>query len=349
MLSPATTRGASGKGFDVLRATLHEHEIRRAIGMPGEGDLVVDGVARLDAPKDRCLYFIDHKVTIAVRDSLAARNGCIVIVRRGSALVGALGRCCVLEVAQPRAAIASILAFIRIERRQPPWVEVRKIAREAVISPLAVVQGNVEIGEGVVVEPFCTVGPDVVIRRRSILRAGSRVNERVSIDEESVIGANAVVGSEGFGFVRDEAGNKTRIPHLGGIIIGSHVEIGALSVVQYGTMSPTIIEDYAKIDDNVEVGHNARIGRNVSVTGGVVIGGSAVIETDAWIGINSSIRNGRRVGSRTLVGMDVSVQHDLAGNSVARAPRPDIKVRRDDDDGTTIGFSDLSRAKTPPG
>jgi UDP-3-O-[3-hydroxymyristoyl] glucosamine N-acyltransferase len=105
-------------------------------------------------------------------------------------------------------------------------------------------------------------------------------------------------------------------------------------------MSPTIIEDYAKIDDNVEVGHNAHIGRNVSVTGGVVVGGSAVIETEAWIGINSSIRNGRRVGSRTLVGMDASVQHDLAENSVARAPRPDIKMRRDDDDddGTTIGF-----------
>ncbi len=99
-------------------------------------------------------------------------------------------------------------------------------------------EGNVEIGEGALVEPFCTVGPDVVIGRGSVIRSGARIYPRVSIGEESVIGANAVIGSEGFGFVRDEAGNKTRIPHLGGIIIGSHVEIGALSVVQYGTISP---------------------------------------------------------------------------------------------------------------
>ena len=126
--------------------------------------------------------------------------------------------------------------------------------------------------------------------------------------------------------MRDEAGNKTRIPHLGGVVIGSHVEIGALSVVQYGTISPTVIEDYVKIDDNVEVAHNVRIARGTSVTGGVVIGGSAVIHADAWIGINSSIRDGRRVGSRALVGMDASIQDDVPDNAVARAPRPHVRM-----------------------
>src|SRR3989454_792497 len=324
--SPATTRGASAKGFDLLRATLREHEIRRAIGVPEEGDLMVDGVAAIDAAEDRCLYFIEHEVTTTVRDSLAARKGCIVIVRHGLARAGELGACIVLETAQPRTAIAKVLEFIRTERRQRPWVDARKIARAAIISPLAVVEGNVEIGEGAVVEPFCTVGPGVAMGRGSVLRAGARVYQRVSIGEESVIGANAVIGSEGFGFVRDEAGNKIRIPHLGGVMIGSHVEIGALSVVQYGTISPTMIEDYVKIDDNVEVGHNARIARGVSVTGGVVIGGSAVIDADAWIGINSSIRDGRRVGARALVGMGTSVQDDLAENAVARAPRPDVRM-----------------------
>ncbi len=171
------------------------------------------------------------------------------------------------------------------------------------------------------------------------MRAGARIYPRVSIGEESVIGANAVIGSEGYGFVRDEVGNKARIPHLGGVIIGSHVEIGALSMVQYGTISPTTIEDHVKIDDNVEVGHNARVGRGASITGGVVIGGSAVIEAEAWVGINSSIRNGRRVGHRALVGMDVSVQKDLADDAVARAPRPEVGVRRGDDNAKAIGFT----------
>jgi len=309
----------------VLRARLHEQEIRRAIGVVGKGDLVVDGVGALDTMEDRCLYFVNHDLPETVRDSLATLQECIVIVRNGSSAGAKLGSCRLLAVPHPRLAIARILEFIRTERRQPPLVMTRKIAENAKISPLAVIEGDVEIAEGVAIEPFCTVGPEVVIGRGSVLRSGSRVFPRVSIGEETIIGANAVIGSAGFGFVREADGNKVRIPHLGGVSIGSHVEIGALSFVQSGTILPTTIEDYAKIDDNVAVGHNARIGRGASVTGGVVIGGSAVIGPDAWIGINSSIRDGRRVGSGALVGMNASVQDDLADHAVARAPRPDVR------------------------
>jgi UDP-3-O-[3-hydroxymyristoyl] glucosamine N-acyltransferase LpxD len=327
------------KGFDVLRATLHEHEIRRVIGLPGGGERVVDGVAPLGAAEDRCLYFINKTVTGAIRESLALRQGCVVIALGGSAAAGDWGDCLVLEAADPRAAIAKVLGFIRAERRQQPWVAEHRIAPGAVVSPLAVVEGRVEIGDGAVVEPFCVVGPDVRIGRGSILRSGVRVFPRVAIGGESVIGANTVVGHDGYGFVRDEIGNKVRIPHLGGVVIGAHVEVGALVTVPGGTITPTIIEDYAKVDDHVHVGHNVRIARGASVTAAVVIGGHAVIEAEAWIGINSSIREGRRVGSYTLVGMDVSVQQDLSDSTVARAPRPDVRTRPDDDH-TAIGFKE---------
>ena len=146
-----------------------------------------------------------------------------------------------------------------------------------------------------------------------------------------------MIGHQGYGFVRDDSGNKTRIPHLGGVIIGSHVEIGCLSVIQSGTIISTIIEDYAKIGDHVHLGHNDRVARGASITGGVIIAGSAVIGAEAWIGINSSIKDGRQVGDHALVGMDSSVQHDLADYTVTRAPQPDVRIRSDDDP-ATIGF-----------
>jgi len=309
----------------MLRATLNEQEVRRVIGVPGEGDLTVAGLATLDEREDRCLYFINHAVADAVRASLIARTGCIVIVRRNSGLVGRLGACRVLEVPRPRAAIAKILDFIKSESRQEPWVRAGKISQQAAISPLSVIEGNVEIAEGVVIEPFCTVGPEVKIGRGSVLRSGARVCARVSIGEETIIGANAVIGCEGFGFVRDDAGNKTRIPHLGGVIIGSHVEIGPLTMVQCGTISPTMIEDYVKIDGSVGIGHNACIARGSSMICGVMIGGSANIGADSWLGLNSSIRDGRRVGSHALVGMGTSIQDDLADDAVARSPRPEVR------------------------
>ena len=272
-----------------------------------------------------------------MRESLAARRDCIVIVRTGYAVTGELGNCVVLKVARPRLAIANILKFIEDQRRQPPWVRERNVASSSVISPLAVVEENVEIGAGAVIEPFCVVENDVSIGGGSVIRSGARIHSRVVIGEESTVGANTVIGHQGFGFVRDELGNKRRIPHLGGVVIGSQVEVGALVTVPSGTVGPTIIEDGAKIDDHVHVAHNVRIARNASVTAGVIIAGSAVIGDDAWVGINASIRDGRRVGSRSLVGMDVSVQEDVPDNSAARAPRPDVKPRSDDDGGS-IGF-----------
>lgn len=323
----------------MLRATLNEQEIREVIGAPGEGDLVVDGVAPLEAPEDRCLCFAKGEMPAAARDSLARCSGCIVIVPNGSPLTGELGSCRVLEAADPRAAIAKVLGLVRRLDRQPPWIDAREISPDANVSPLAVVEGRVKIADGVEIGPFCTVGEDVSIGRGSVLRAGARVHARVSIGEESVVGPNAVIGYDGYGFVRDEAGNKTRMPHLAGVVIGSHVELGALSLVQGGAITPTTIEDYAKLDDVVAIGHGARVARGASVAAGTILGGSSVVGEEAWMGINSSVRDGRRIGSRALVGMDASVQHDLADDAIARAPLPDIATRPADDDPSAIGFA----------
>lgn len=340
MPSPPTTSAGAPRAFDVIRATLCEQEIRRAIGAPGDGERVVDGVATLDTAEDRCLFFVNYKVVPdAVRDSLATRRGCIVIARKGFTLDS---DCVVIESSDPRAAISRVLEFIRSECRQPPLVTVRDIAPNAVISPLAVIEGDVEIGDGVLIEPFCMIGPDVRIGRGSIIRSGVRLHPRVTIGEESVIHANSVLGHDGYGFVRDEKGSKTRMPHLGGVIIGAHVAIGPLASVAAGTILPTIVEDYAKLGDYVCVGHNVRIERNASLTAHIILAGHSVIATEAWVGVNASIGEGRRVGAHALVGMDVSVQSDLPDHAVARAPRPDVKPRPDDDDLLGIGFAGRS-------
>src|SRR5207248_2878704 len=128
----ATTSGDSAKEFDVLRATLHEQEIRRVIGVPGDGDRIVDGVATLGTLEDRCLVFLSRKVVSdAVRNSLAARRGCIVIAREGVSLGS---DSVVIECAMPRAAIGRVLEFIRSEGRQRPLLTARTIAPSAKIS-----------------------------------------------------------------------------------------------------------------------------------------------------------------------------------------------------------------------
>src|SRR5688500_15270796 len=119
----------------MVRATLHEQEIRRAIGAPGEGDQVVDGIATLDDVHDRCLLWLAREPGDAQRAALAAVRDAIVIAPPGTRLPG----CRVLEVGEPRRAIAQVLELVRAEGRQAPWVRGRAIDPSARISPLAVV------------------------------------------------------------------------------------------------------------------------------------------------------------------------------------------------------------------
>jgi len=320
----------------VLRATLHEQEIRRAIGASGDGDRVVDGITTLDTNEDRALFFVNMNVPDAVRDALASRRGCIAIAREGFALDS---DCIVIVSPDPRAAISKILTLLRKENRVQPIVAARAIAASANISPLAVIEGNVELGEDVVIEPFCVIGPDVRIGRGAIIRSGVRIHPRVTIGEGTIVHANSVIGHDGYGFVRNDEGNKTRIPHLGGVEIGAHVALGPLASVAAGTIIPTVIEDHAKLGDYVCVGHNARVGRNVSLTAQIILGGHSTVESETWVGLNATIGEGRRVGAHSLVGMDVSVQSDLPEHTIARAPRPDVESRPHDDDLNAIGFS----------
>jgi len=326
----------------MVRATLLESEIRRAVGLPAGGSLVVNGIADLDAAEDGVLSFVNRELSAEQRDALRTRKGCIFIAPEASSLTGLAAGSSVLEVPQPRTAIARVLSFVRAERRLEPWLTTRRIAASALVSPHAVLEGHVHLADGVVVEAFCTIGPDASIGRDTIVRAGARIGERVVIGERCVIGPNTVVGEEGYGFVRGDDGNKLRIPHLGGIVIGSDVEIDALSVIQYGTIDPTRIEDHAKLGMMIGVGHNARIGRGVSLSAGIVIGGSVVIGDEVWMGLNASVRNGRRVGARALVGMDASVQNDVPDRSVAIARPAHLGKRSDDDDPGVIGFTERS-------
>ena len=319
----------------MLHAHLHEREIRRLLGQPEAGQRVLEAIAPLHEPADHCLYFVNRDVDEPLREELRSRRGCVVIAKHGEAARDDWGEAVVIETRDPRAAIAAILVFLESEGRLVPRVRTRRIDPSASISPLAVIEGDVEIGERAVVEPFCVIGPDVRIGSGTIIRSGARIYPRVTIGSDCQIGANAVIGY-GFGFVRDDEGNKAPLPQLGGLIIGDRVYVGSSSIVQSGTLQPTVLEDYVKISDLVMVGHNVRVGRNTTIIPGGMIGGSAIVEADVWMGLNATVRDGATVGRGSLVGMDGSVQDDVPGASAVRAARSEVRSR--DGDANVDGF-----------
>lgn len=173
---------------------------------------------------------------------------------------------------------------------------------------------NLELGEGVIIEPFVKIGNNVKIGKNTLIKSGVKIGDNVEIGENCYIRENSVIGGEGFGIEKDEEGRTFRIPHIGGVKIGNNIEVGALTIICSGTINPTEIEEYVKIADQVYIAHNVKIKKKCLLTGGVVVAGSSEIGEEAWLGVNSTIRNGIVVGKNTIVGMAARVSNNTKEN-----------------------------------
>lgn len=158
------------------------------------------------------------------------------------------------------------------------------------------------IGENVYIEPGCMIGHHVEIENNTMILAGAVV-KNAFIGEHTVIGERSVIGSWGFTITEDEDGNKCRIPSLGRVIIGHHVEIGEGSVVSCGSAGDTILNNYVKTGAFVHIAHDACLEDNVEIAAGSIIGGFVNIQKNCFLGINVSIKNRVMIEENAYIGI----------------------------------------------
>ena len=196
-----------------------------------------------------------------------------------------------ISVANPRAAFAHVVARYFAARAEAG------IAATAIVHPSAQVAATASVGEFSVIGAGVVIGDDAEVRHHVVL--GSRVR----IGARTLIKSHAVIGEEGFGIEKNVHGDNVRLPHLGSVVIGDDAEVGNFTTVCSGTISPTIVGDFTKIDDHVHIAHNVSIGRNAIITACAEVSGSVTIEDDVWIGPNASVIQGLTLGARSLIGM----------------------------------------------
>ncbi len=156
--------------------------------------------------------------------------------------------------------------------------------------------------EGVLVEPGCFIGKDVIIGKNTTIEANCVIEDGVHIGEESHIFANVVIqkncqigknciispgsiiGSEGFGNARTKDKNWLAIAHLGNVQIGNNVSIGANTTIDRGTIKDTEIHNGVKIDNLVHIAHNVIIGENTAIAAKTGIAGTTIIGKRCMIG-----------------------------------------------------------------
>lgn len=185
----------------------------------------------------------------------------------------------------------------------------------------AEVHPSVVLGKNVVIERGCRIAKNVIIEHNVVIQRGT------TIGESSRIRANSSIGGDGFGFERLPDGSPIRFPHLGGVVIGSNVEIGALNSVVRGTLSDTVIEDYVKTDNLVHIAHNCHIHCGAFLTACAELSGGVRVGRNAWIGPNASVIQKVNIGPEALVGIGAVVTKDVeefavfAGNPARRLPK----------------------------
>lgn len=203
-----------------------------------------------------------------------------------------------IKVKNPKMALAKIGNHFFVEHRQPG------------IHPTAIIDSEAKIGKDVTIGPYCVIGK-ATIGDRCVLDSYVRVYDNTIMGCDCTVKTGAVLGGAGFGFERDEEGNKFRFPQIGQLIIGDDVEIGANTCIDRGALSDTLIGDHTKINNLCHIAHNNVIGRNVTIAGCVNVSGSNIIDDDVWIAPNSSIRGFVHLGRKCVVGMGAVVVKDV--------------------------------------
>lgn len=173
-----------------------------------------------------------------------------------------------------------------------------------------------KIGKNVSIGHHCFIGEDVVIGDHVVIKNNVSIECPTIIGEKSIIHSGAIIGGDGFGYYENEEGIHKKVPHLGGIVIGRNVEIGANSCIDRGTIDNTIIGDYVKIDNLCHIAHNVMIGANSLVIALSLLGGSSVLEDNSYIAPGVTVRNQVRIGKNTVVGMGSVVTKNIGADKI---------------------------------
>jgi UDP-3-O-[3-hydroxymyristoyl] glucosamine N-acyltransferase len=158
----------------------------------------------------------------------------------------------------------------------------------------SVIESGVKLDDNVSIGAGCFIGENVSIGKGTTLWSNISIYHHVVIGQACLIQANTVIGSDGFGYAPvNEQYKWHKIPQLGSVFIGDHVEIGASTTIDRGALENTIIKDGVILDNQIQIAHNVIIGENTAMAACSVIAGSTVIGKNCTIaglvGINGHI------------------------------------------------------------
>lgn len=215
----------------------------------------------------------------------------------------------------------------------PPPVFHQNIHITAVVDESAFIGNHVKIGancyigphvklaDNTTIYPNVTVLDSTTIGNNTVIWSGAVIRERCIIGDNCIIHPNATIGADGFGFRPCPENGLVKIPQIGNVVIGNHVEIGANSCIDRGKFSSTVLGDGCKIDNLVQIGHNSKLGKFCIMAGNSGLAGSVTLGNGVIIGGSASIKDHTTLGDGVIIGAGSGVTGDVeAGKTMLGYP-----------------------------
>ncbi len=326
-------------------------EIAEAVDarLHGDGSIEVAGVASIGSASQHDLVFVEEEkyflralqcgAGAVIAGEFAAGKLASGSLASGSSAAGAAGKPLLIS-RHPKLAFTRAARFLREGNRAGLEAGVRasavvhssvRIGAGAVVEERAVIAEDAEIGEGTRIGAGCVIGHGVKIGRECEIYPHVTFYPGTTLGDRVIVHAGAVLGSDGFGYVRDpRSGGHEKFPQVGKLVIEDDVEIGANTTIDRGALDETRIGRGTKIDNLVHVGHNCSIGQNVVIAAQTGLSGSIVIENDVMLGGQVGIGERARIEQGVMLGGQGGVLPNkvLRGKGVAFWGTPAQPVRQ---------------------
>ena len=306
------------------------NDLAKLLGCEVKGDLSleVSGLAPFFQAKEDSLTFASDEKFLKKLTETKAK---VVIVP--DMPLPDIGKTYLVVNENPRLLMPKLLNFFKrnLKKMQNMVEESAKIGKNTEIAPNVYIGHDVEIGENVTIYPNTTISQGVKIGSGTIIYSNVTIREFVEIGKNCIIQPGAVIGSDGFGFIKVN-GNNTKIDQIGSVIIEDEVEIGANTTIDRGTIGDTIIKKYTKIDNLVQIAHNDIIGENcliisqVGIAGSVEVGNNTTLAGQVGVAGHLKIGNNVTVGAKSGIIGDVDDNQTLSGHPLV-GYREDLKIK----------------------
>ena len=213
------------------------------------------------------------------------------------------------------------------------------------IHPTAVIDPTAEIGEGAHIGAYVVVGPHVRLGAHATLlphvvlypgvetgsylfaHAHAVIRENCILGDHVTLENGAIIGGDGFGFAKNEAGHWEKIPQSGPVRLGNRVDVQSNACIDRATVGATEIGDGTKVDNLVQIGHGSRVGENTLLCAQTGLAGSSVVGSNVILAGQTGVAGHCAVGDGVILTAQSAVSHDVPpGKMISGSPGFDNRV-----------------------